>query len=332
MAELLAGLDREARNLVVEMTTYGWAFRRTSKGHLLGTGPDGSTMTIPAKMSAPNRTKQNTQAAWQRWLREHTTERIRQEAGAMLTTARASAEAAVAGDDIASSVLAGAALKHSEKVVREERDRNPIIVSRHPWMARKGGNRRTGSGRMYESQAVVEREWSDGTKDYECAFEGCAWNHPDPVSVARHYGRSHGAEHPASVDHPPVVEVPVYEETGRRRYQPTERLVAVLAEYLAESGATDPMGMAYAALQWAHDRPDLEDVLRPEREPLTDTQIVERVRALVGQPFATQVEALTRQVASLTEELAVLQAENERLANKVSEWRTLADMLREEAE
>ena len=45
-----------------------------------------------------------------------------------------------------------------------------------------------------------------------------------------------------------------------RPYRPTERLHAALAAFLRDAGTSDPDGLAYAALQWFHDRPDLERV------------------------------------------------------------------------
>jgi hypothetical protein len=64
------------------------------------------------------------------------------------------------------------------------------IVSTEPWSAH-GRRSRTGDSMVYPSEAVMQRNWSDGTKDYACRYEGCDYVRDIARPVANHYGAVH---------------------------------------------------------------------------------------------------------------------------------------------
>lgn len=311
------GFSAESKGLIFEAEALGWTFRVTKGGHAFGRSPDGTaTINIPRNLSRANRSQQNCEADLRRWQRE-------QEGALGKAVEVMSAIRHAPKDPILDGVMVEGMVKHLEHADQEQ---EPTLVSEKPWMARKGSKGPEGGGRLYESQAVIERRWSDGTRDYLCAFPDCDYTAPDPRSVATHYGRTNTHRiRPGSVAHPPTVYTPVYEESGRHRYRPTERLLLGLAEALRESGATDPTGYAYAALQWIHDRPDLIEQERQPREPWTAEQIVERIALLVGQPFAAQVEALQAEQAALQARFDLLEKEANRLREERAALRDLLD-------
>jgi hypothetical protein len=178
-------------------------------------------------------------------------------------------------------VLAGAAMKH----VRAARE--PKIVLVKPFRARKNPGK--DGGVLYDSEAVLERKWDDGTMDYACAADGCEFTSADnPRSVASHYGQKHvrSGEVEAVTYNPPGVAIdPDYTEPmSHRDYSPSDRLLDTLAAFLDSHGFATPEQAARWALTWFHDRPDLEDAERPnvgtvERTP---EQILDKIRLLVG--------------------------------------------------
>jgi uncharacterized protein YbjQ (UPF0145 family) len=82
-------------------------------------------------------------------------------------------------------------------------------------------------------------------------------------------------------------------------YTPSERLVRALAHFLEQAGTLDVTALAFAALRWAHERPDLDDLEREPREPLTDGQILARIRLLVGGRDVETEEALRNALATV---------------------------------
>lgn len=333
--DIPGSLSKDVRELLAEMAVLGWTFR-PGKSRIICTPPfppDFRPMSVSRAFTG--RGKANTWAAFRRWKERYVPEERSLEAERMVRTSIAAGKAEEEGDEIAAAVLDAAAMKHTVAVVRDEHEAHEArrMVDRRPWMARKGSSRH-GGGRKYESKAVIEREWSDGSVDYVCAYEGCNWNSDDPVSVARHYGGTHGAERPVGDTRPPTVFVPDYTETGRRNYRPSRRLVDAVLGVIANADGRlypqwveDPESLAEAILTWMHERPDLEEVARGPREPMSDEEILERIRALLGQPFAAQVETLSAQVADLSARLGRAEARATRL---YEERKALAEMFQED--
>lgn len=186
---------------------------------------------------------------------------------------------------------------------------------RRPWTARRGGRR------TYESKAVEEIVVDGLVVGYGCSK--CDAEDDDPHFIAAHYRRAHrfrrGREE-QNPDLPPPSE-----------YHPSERLIRALMDYLAEHG--DMGGLeetAIAALTWMGTRPDLPPP--GPVVPLTDAQIVERIRRLVGAEDSTEeVETLTEEVerlearlAEVEEFLAAADARADRLQSDLDAWLALA--------
>lgn len=186
-------------------------------------------------------------------------------------------------------------------------DRNPPIVTRRPWLARRESVK--GGVRQYESNAVVEVLHDGEVDHYECSVPGCGFVSDNPRSVSNHYGATKDPSHTHGQERETVAVLP--EERVRRAYDPTERLVRLLShvimEFIEAGGQTfDTMELARAILVWQHERPDLPD---PERqtEPLDAEAKLERIRQIVvGTDFVD------------------LRAENDRLASELAEAREAA--------
>jgi hypothetical protein len=85
--------------------------------------------------------------------------------------------------------------------------------------------------------------------------------------------------------------------------------VDALAEFLTEHSWDNTDELAMLMLTWAHDRPDIEHESRP-LVPLTDKQILDKVRMLVGQPDQTEeIDALKAEIAILEHEITRLRDE-----------------------
>lgn len=318
----LPGFAKENRELVYAMADAGWTGRMTSKGHFLAKAPDGKTqVTVPAK-NGNNRGLKNSHAQFMRWMREQ----LSPELVALWDKAKEEDDPEIK-DILAESVVK----KHAVEVMhaRDERVHQQIIDAIEngditveplirPWLARKqpGPN----GGTRYESQAVLERVWPDGHTDYACYAQGCPYTSDKPVSVARHYGAAHTRKGEQPAETGPVHPDPAYTEpTTSRDYRPTQRLVDALKAVLDGVVGQDTEQAALAILTWMHDRPDIDHTERP-LVPLTDRQILDKVRLLVGQPDQSEeIEALRRRVADLEGDVTRLTEERRALRDLLSD-------------
>ena len=204
---------------------------------------------------------------------------------------------------------------------------HPHIISEKPFLAR-GKRISLAQQAVYDSKAVIQRTWSDGHVDFACSV--CDYTAETHKSVANHYGRS-GPPHAHFLPTPATGVTPI---EPADEYTPSDRLLNALLEALKLAGTTDLEGLAAAALKWAHDRPDLDHLERGTR-PLTDSEIVNKIRALVDTgtlaKYEEEIEALR---ASLTEQQATqltLEVERDALVNEVrrlkEERATIAELL-----
>ena len=296
------GFDSKARFFVDLVESHGWSVRRTSKGHIMARTPEGTEpklqVTIPPRMDSHHtRSSQNVKAAIQRWMRSNASETVR--------VIDAGHDARADGDDIAAEVMFRGAARKIEEAVP------PAVTIDYdgPWMAHK--RYRPDGGTRYESAAVRERRYSDGRVDYYCSLapNGCEYESMNPKSVAVHYGKAHTAkgDEPALPDGATMVDPDYTEPLTSRTYNPTARLVEALAAWFSsddrlDDGMLSPTTLAESALRWMHERPDLEDVEHASREPLTDAQIIERIRRLVSSPLESEVSFLRQQNERLIRE------------------------------
>jgi hypothetical protein len=153
----------------------------------------------------------------------------------------------------------------------------------------------------YESGAVLERRWSDGTVDYACSWDSCDYASESYRSVATHYGRSQSHDKPA--------------EAGDRipgpSYEPQHRIAALEREIRdawpddAASYGPDEMA-ALLAERITAARADGRSEPEP-REELTAEQVLDRIRRLADRgEYARQAErehALADRIVGLQAEL-----------------------------
>lgn len=322
----LPGFDKENRELVYAMCDAGWTGRVTKKNHWLGRAPDSTTtITVPSK-NGNNRGLKNAHATFMRWMRAQ----LSPELVELWDKAKEETDPELK-DIIAESVVK----KHATEIMhaRDERVHKQIIDAItngdiiveplvRPYLARKHSGKEGGT--RYESQTTLERVWPDGYTDYACALDGCHYSSEKPRSVAMHYGQEHtrkGETEPAG-EGAHVIDPEYTEPVTSRDYRPTERMVDTLMSVLDDilNDTADMRETAVRLLTWMHDRPDIDHEPRP-LIPLTDKDILNKIRMLVGQP-------------DQSEEIAMLKAENLNLANEIvrlkDERAALRDLLTEE--
>jgi hypothetical protein len=199
-------------------------------------------------------------------------------------------------------------------------------------------------GLSYYSRAVRDLTWSDGTVTWKCA--DCNKTAPgdfiNPRGVANHWGKIHGAKFPGESE---IATKRVFIDkryTGRAferarsaivpsgdEYTPTEERVKSLAEWLQQTLESlltnDPEDVAWAlalaALGWEHDRKSDPT----PREPLTDAEILQRIRRLVDEGHRGEQLA---ENDKLREELARAHAQLEEAENNLTSLVELATELK----
>lgn len=199
----------------------------------------------------------------------------------------------------------------------------PTIVSRSPFLARGGSGLRDGVAELYASRAITERKWSDGTVDYECAYEGCSYNHSSARSVAGHHS-SHRAGVGALPKEIVAVEVdaePIYDTAIRRLSNEIETALALLAQRPDDDAS---LARSLATMMVARRR-DRAEPQPHETESLTPEQVLDKVRSLL------MAQEITNQ-RNLAERVEELRAENERLAEQKDRAVQRAHDLRETLE
>jgi hypothetical protein len=330
----LPGFDKENRTLVYAMYDAGWTGRRTSKGHFLMKAPDGKQqITVQAK-NGNNRGLKNANAQFMRWVRDHMTV----EENDLFDKAREES------DPLVKDVLAESLVRKQATRVMHERDerihteireairRGSIVVEPlvRPWLARKHSGKEGGT--RYESQTTMERVWPAGEVDYVCAFEGCDWDSSSPRSVAMHYGQQHtrkGESEPAG-DGPHHLDPEYTEPVSSREYRPTERLVEALIAALDDAieNGEDRADVARRILTWFHDRPDIDHESRP-LVPLTDKDVLNRIRVLVGTPDPDQTERIDVLTAELIQARAERDEANAHLAKVQRDLNDIRELMGE---
>ena len=173
------------------------------------------------------------------------------------------------------------------------------IVKVKPWIARHSMRRE--GGEVYESKAVLERKWSDGSTDYACPR--CEFTNVEPRKVAAHYGGKHGQEHPTGKEaqaqgyiDPAVRWTPTERQRGR-----IHRLASEMKQALEALG---PEMTVDQCAEWiVKHRDDQREHMVDESTPLTPEQAIERIRRLVdGGAYAdlmARIEAVETEAAAV---------------------------------
>ena len=339
----LPGFDSNAVKIIRALEAYEWRFTMSSRGHAIGSAPDGETRcSIGRKLTRGNRSQQNAEAVVKQWERHL-------EAIALAWQVAKARDAYM--DNPVNPVLDHVLLAGSQKKARKaldllesEPESRVTEVGRQPWLARQGTHREKGTTSLYESQAVLEVTWSDGTLSYACPK--CDYTAERPRSVSSHFRahvRSGTAEAVGELPRPSVArDVPIaVEDIGNQYpghgYKPTERLLAELEEWLAGNTWESTGDLARLMLTWAHERRGVA----PIAEALTDAQILAKVRLLVGGrdpemeeahrgALATIERLRVEHDAALAEVNARLDASNREVVRLTSVLETLSSLAREE--
>lgn len=202
-----------------------------------------------------------------------------------------------------------------------EEPKQAHVVSEKPMLAKAS------AGRAYDSSIAVERKWSDGSKDYKCVQ--CEYTSPHRLSVRGHY-QIH-AKQTGKSERGPVYKAEVPEAVT---YAPNKNRVAALAAYLLErlgeglgiDGDDDVMDVARMTLTWVHSQSKSGTPLAAEREELDDSDVLNRIRALLDQGTYLKLQ---EQVRDMEERLAVMSTKVEQAEQFAMEQQKRADSARE---
>jgi hypothetical protein len=164
------------------------------------------------------------------------------------------------------------------------------LLSEEPMIAHSG------QGKGYPSETTVERKWSDGSIDYQCAK--C-----DFTSTLRHGVRSHWQVHiredeanRVHQDLIPKIDTEPHEPIYKPRRWRVEALAQALKDLLQEGLDWDDIDSAAAtlaqrALVWTHEQTG--GSMSEEREPMTAEEVLVRIRSLVDNgAYATQADRI----------------------------------------
>lgn len=209
-----------------------------------------------------------------------------------------------------------------ETHIAPEPDTTPQLTDRHvvserPWMAHQSSGSGTSHAKAYPTRSTIERLWSDGTKDYRCAYDGCEVVKDRPKQIVTHFAAKHVRFGNLEKQGRPteLVDDPNFEGTGlTRKVRPRKSRIDALARHLEglDLSALNAEELAEETLTFLAELSNSGSSLSQEREPLTPEQIITRIRTLVDPgTYVEQQEVLEErdlQIALLEEEL-----ENERL-------------------
>lgn len=178
----------------------------------------------------------------------------------------------------------------------------PYVIETKPMLAKSR------KGRGYESKIAIERTWSDGSTDYKCVL--CDYTKENRLSMRGHWQKHINSGEAAAVGGPRPGETFQTDVPNAASYMPRQTRIDALAALIAgmlENDEFDPDELALAALTWVHDQSARGTGHASEREDLTDTEIVHRMRLLLGMQDPAELERLTAENARLVEQLDTLE-------------------------
>lgn len=184
----------------------------------------------------------------------------------------------------------------------------------------------------YASNIATQRDWSDGSVTYHCVR--CDFTGPKPLSMASHWRkhvhedeRNRGNHEGVRVDLPATA----YTPTEERLASLADRIATAIAEGIDWNNLNEAAKhLAYVALAWENSRHSRGE--SGLREPLTDTELLNKIRGIVDnglyQSQQEQIANLAEQLVDTQAKFEAAQADAERLRSNAA---TLRDLLNEEA-
>jgi hypothetical protein len=195
----------------------------------------------------------------------------------------------------------------------------PTVLSILPWVAKRGTKGDIGRG--YESEATLERKWSDGTVDYVCSWPGCDYTSHTPIAVSRHYGASRSHDKPAAQEQ--VFKIEPWTVEPRSRIGRLAQEINLALVHCREDMGREELAHCIAKAIIENRDANKQTRTDHEGEPLTPEQLLERIRVMVddgsyGRRLAAEAEQVEK-IAALSQELeactrnlsSVLAAESE---------------------
>lgn len=324
---------REPVKAAVEM---GWTYRASGRGGLILYSPDKvHTVSVPSVIG-DSRTVRNVSRELLRYTPEATAA-----ARTLAALEERDDEAVISLGTLvheaggAFGPVVAASLPEPEPVEPDpiKPEPEPLhVVSAKPWMARTHVHKGGKSAALYPSNSVIERRWSDGTTDYQCAV--CDFESPKPRSVSGHAGRHtiRGEKNPVDTT-PTLFDQPIDGPNTIRVAGLAKEIEAAIREAPgAEDTAEWARNIAEHIVRARIERRALEPEHEPE--PLTDTELVTRLRSLLLRDEHRRLADaevhnanLRVQVAQLSEEVGAAKATTERYKETL---RTLSEMAKEE--
>lgn len=209
--------------------------------------------------------------------------------------------------DSAFGLFVEAEVKEDEVTAVAEQE--VTVTDRRPWLARVGSDGKESD--FYESDSVIERTWSDGSKDYACPFGDECFTSGNPRSVASHTAARHtrrGEKEPVGVVIPVAFDVPVEGFNIQRQQSTIDRLAREIEAAMAEMEPLSSFNrqselaraLAEKMVERRGDRPEVE------HDPLTPEQTLARITRLVAAPVVAERDALKEDLAAATETMRAM--------------------------
>jgi hypothetical protein len=327
-SDLPPGFNREAQKTICSAVDLGWKLLVTNRGHCTLIAPPPNDHV---RINLSQRKDDGPMNRIQKKLLKYATPELVDEA-------EAKAHESAADPSLDPKALAEAERQRAEYLAAQEAEPEQAeavyLVSEGPMLARKN------TKQAYASQIATERHWSDGTTDYQCTL--CDFTGTKPTSMGSHW-RRHVLRGEADRVGPggsqgPLVDIPEVEPAYTRTHTPREDRVAALARHLAvhlksydDLSSMDPdvlaERLASEALTWSHEQSSSKGLLAAEREPLTDAEMLDRIRTMLDNGLYLRQQ---QEIETLRREAAEAKAKTEALRSDLSGLAGLLDQYRDD--
>lgn len=325
---LPASYSADVRQMVGAAVSLGWTLHVAKNQNVQLISYDGSkTISLsPRKKSQPTRSLKQTLSRYANPLlavdMRKVDERAHQIENSIITRTNTMAVEAFGAKDMVE------AAKKAEEFVMEHKSPDQTVVYEGP-MRSKGAN-----GQGYESDIADEIEYASGVSIKTC--RRCGWQtEKSPRAMGAHWQAHVNQDKSAKGGHTgPSVTL-----SQQGDYRPTQERLDSLTDTLKsmiEAGGVDwsnvdnaAQAMALAALTWDHDR----RMTGGEREPLTDAQVLDRIRRLVDggryEERLEEIRSLNERVSEAEARISEIMVERDKARGDLRTLRELIDGLGE---